>query len=94
MQVISRSCINDARLAAILNSAVDIVVARSSTYCLEQTVIEAMACGTTVAGCRVAGGQKVRWDNLPGILAFEADPASLAAWIHHLYVHPDLRNAR
>jgi hypothetical protein len=48
MDTIALGRIDDPKRAALLNSAVDVVVATSSTYGLEQTVIEAMARGTTV----------------------------------------------
>ena len=92
IEVIQLGYIHDPRRVAMLNSAVDVVVAPSLAETFGQVYIEAAACGTVVAGYPVAAVPEAIRAGVTGLLASEANPTSLAAAIHHLYVHPELRN--
>ncbi len=92
IEVIQLGYIFDPRRVAMLNSAVDLVVAPSLAETFGQVYVEAVACGTAVAGYPVAAVPEAIRDGVTGLLATEANPTSLAAAIHHLYVHPELRN--
>jgi hypothetical protein len=92
IEVIQLGYLYDPNQVALLNSAVDVVVAPSSAETFGQVYVEAVACGTVVAGYPVAAVSEAIRDGVTGVLASEANPASLAAAIHHLYAHPELRN--
>jgi glycosyltransferase involved in cell wall biosynthesis len=84
--------INDPYKLALLNSAMDVVVTPSSAEAFEQVYIEAIACGTPVAGYPVAAVPEAIQEGVTGMLASDNNPASLAAAIHYLYIHPELRD--
>ncbi len=84
--------INSQHKVAMLNSAADVVVAPSTEETFGQTLIEAIACGTPAVGYPVSGIREAIRDGVTGILASEADPASLAAAVQSLYSHPELRH--
>ena len=90
--VVPANDINDPHKLALLNSAVDVVVAPSLTEAVEQVYIEAIACGTPVAGYHTAMVPEAIRGGVTGVLASDNNPASLAAAIHYMYVRPDLRN--
>jgi len=83
--------ISDPHRVAMLNSAADVVVAPSSAETFGQIFIEAIACGTPVAGYPLAAVPEAIRDGVTGIIASDDSPASLAAATHHLYSHPELR---
>ncbi len=91
IEVIALGRIDDRTRSALLNSAVDIVLAPASAETLEQVCLEAIACGTPVAGYRLAAGPEAIRDGVTGLFASDNNPASIASAIHYLYVHPDLR---
>lgn len=90
--VLQLGYINDPNKVAMLNSAADIVVAPSSAETFGQIFIEAIACGTPVAGYPVAAVPEAIREGVTGILAADDSPASLAAAAHYLYAHPELRH--
>jgi len=92
IDVVQLGYFHDPKRVALLNSAVDVVVVPSSAETFGQICIEAIACGTVVAGYPLAAVPEAIRDGVTGLLAADADPSSLAATVHHLYVHPELRN--
>lgn len=91
-EVVQLGYINDPHKVALLNSGADVVVAPSSAETFGQVFIEAIACGTPVAGYPVAAVPEAIRDGVTGLLASDDKPASLAAAVHHLYIHPKLRH--
>jgi len=91
-EVVQPGYISDPHKVALLNSAADVVVAPSSVETFGQVFIEAIACGTPVAGYPVAAVPESIRDGVTGLLASDDKPASLAAVVHHLYIHPELRH--
>lgn len=89
--VVLANDINDPHKLALLNSAVDVVAAVSTLETFEQTYIEAIACGTAVAVYPTAVVPEAIREGVTGVFASKHNPESLAAAIHYLYVHPDLR---
>lgn len=92
MEVLQLGYIADQHKVAMLNSAVDVVVAPSSAETFGQIFIEAIACGTPVVGYPVAAVPEAIRDGVTGLVASDNNPESLAAAIHHLYIHPELRS--
>jgi glycosyltransferase involved in cell wall biosynthesis len=92
MEVMQLGYINDPHKVALLNSAADVVVAPSSAETFGQIFIEAIACGTPVAGYPLAAVPEAIREGVTGVLATNNEPASLAAATHYLYTHPELRN--
>ncbi len=91
IEVIAAGCIDDPQRAALLNCAVNVVVASSCTETFERVFIEAIACGTPVAGYPVAQVPEAIRRGVAGLLASDDKPTSLAAAVHHLYMHPNVR---
>jgi glycosyltransferase involved in cell wall biosynthesis len=83
--------IHDQQRVAMVYSAADVIAAPSSAETFGQVLIEAIACGTAVAGYPVTAVHEAVWDGVTGVIAAEASPASLAAAIHYLYSHPQVR---
>jgi hypothetical protein len=92
MEVVQLGYINDPHKVALLNSAADVVVAPSSAETFGQIFIEAIACGTPVAGYPLAAVPEAIREGVTGVLAADDNPASLAAATHYLYAHPELRH--
>ena len=92
IEVIHLGYFNDPHKVAVLNSAVDVVVAPSSAETFGQIFMEAIACGTPVAGYPVAAVPEAIREGVTGILAADDNPASLAAATHYLYANPELRH--
>jgi glycosyltransferase involved in cell wall biosynthesis len=92
IEVVQLGYFNDAHKVAVLNSAVDVVVAPSSAETFGQIFMEAIACGTPVAGYPVAAVPEAIRDGVTGVLASDDTPASLAAATLHLYTHPGFRD--
>jgi len=92
IEVMQLGYINDPHKVALLNSAADVVVAPSSAETFGQIFIEAIACGTPVAGYPVAAVPEAIREGVTGVLAADDKPASLAAATHYLYAHPELRH--
>lgn len=91
VQVVQLGYLSDPHSIAMLNSAVDVVVAPSSAETFGQIFIEAIACGTPVAGYPVTAVPEAIRDGVTGLLACDNNPESLVAAVHHLYIHPELR---
>jgi hypothetical protein len=91
LEVIQLSRIDDPRRTALLNSAVDIVVAATAGT-QDQVYMEATACGTPIAAYPLAPPREALRHGVTGLLASDDKPASLAAAIHYLYIHPEFRN--
>ncbi len=91
VEVMQLGYISDPHKVALLNSAADVVVAPSSAETFGQIFIEAIACGTPVAGYPVAAVPEAIREGVTGVLAADDNPLSLAAATHHLYAHPELR---
>jgi glycosyltransferase involved in cell wall biosynthesis len=92
MEVVQLGYINEPHKMALLNSAADVVVAPSSAETFGQIFIEAIACGTPVAGYPVAAVPEAIREGVTGVLATNDQPESLAAATHYLYAHPELRD--
>jgi glycosyltransferase involved in cell wall biosynthesis len=92
MAVAQLGYVNDPHKIALLNSAADVVVAPSSAETFGQIFIEAIACGTPVAGYPLAAVPEAIREGVTGVLAADDKPASLAAATHYLYAHPELRH--
>jgi len=91
IEVLQLGYISDPHKVAMLNSAVDVVVAPSSAETFGQIYIEAIACGTPVVGYPLAAVPEAILDGVTGLLALDSNPASLAAAVHYLYTHPGVR---
>ena len=91
-EIVQLGYIDDPHKVALLNSAADVVLAPSSAETFGQVFIEAIACGTPVAGYPVAAVPEAIRDGITGLIASDNNPASLAAAVHDLYIHPDLRH--
>uniref|UniRef100_Q02BE6 Glycosyl transferase, family 2 n=1 Tax=Solibacter usitatus (strain Ellin6076) TaxID=234267 RepID=Q02BE6_SOLUE len=83
--------IYDQPRVAMLYSAADLVVGPSTSETFGQVFIEAIACGTPVAGYAVAGVREAIRDGITGVLAADIDPSCLASAVQYLYNRPDLR---
>jgi hypothetical protein len=92
MEVSQLGYFNDPHKIALLNSAADLVVAPSSAETFGQIFIEAIACGTPVAGYPLAAVPEAIREGVTGVLASDDNPASLASATHFLYAHPELRH--
>jgi glycosyltransferase involved in cell wall biosynthesis len=91
VEVVQLGYLSDPHSIAMLNSAVDVVIAPSSAETFGQIFIEAIACGTPVVGYPVTAVPEAIRDGVTGLLACDGTPESLAAAVHHLYIHPELR---
>jgi hypothetical protein len=89
--VLQLGYITDPRKVALVNSAADVVAVPSSVETFGQVLIEASACGTPPVGYPVAGVDEALRDGVTGLLASHAEPASMAAAIQYLYLHPEVR---
>jgi glycosyltransferase involved in cell wall biosynthesis len=89
--VLQLGYITDPRKVALINSAADVVAVPSAVETFGQVLIEASACGTPPVGYPVAGVDEALRDGVTGLLASHAEPASMAAAIQHLYLHPEVR---
>ena len=89
--VLQLGYITDPRKVALINSAADVVALPSSMETFGQVLIEASACGTAPVGYPVAGVDEAIRDGVTGLLASHAEPASMAAAIQFLYLHPEVR---
>jgi glycosyltransferase involved in cell wall biosynthesis len=91
VELIQLGDINGQHKVALLYSAVDVVVASHPTEPFGPVHIAAIACGTPVAGYPDAAFPEAIRAGVTGAIASDDNPTSLAAAIHDLYVHPELR---
>jgi hypothetical protein len=91
LNLVQLGLIHDQQRVAMVYSAADIVAVPSSAETFGQVFIEAIACGTPVAGYPVAAVHEAVRDGVTGVISAEANPTSLAAAIHYLYSHPQVR---